>query len=303
MSSGSDLQPVAGVDDESGGDGSVCGGPGDALATRLAQLGRLADRTRQAVLEMVYLAGSGHLGSALSCVDILTVLKFDQMNWRADVPRTDSDVFVLSKGHAVPAWYAVLVVGGELDARLVTTLRALDSPLQGHPDRSRLDLVDVSTGALGQGLSIALGRAQAKRLKHQPSFVYCLAGDGELQEGQIWEAAMYAGVHRLANVVLIVDVNGSQSDGPVDRILSLDPLAAKLESFRWHVQEVDGHSPRALREALIGARADRARPSAILARTVKGYLRPGRVLLDGAHGGVLTAEEFHRACDHLWSGA
>jgi transketolase len=289
VTSGADLGPVSGLNDQ----------PTD----RLPELRRLADQTRQVVLEMVYLAGSGHLGSALSCVDILTVLKFDQMNWRVDVPRTESDVFVLSKGHAVPAWYATLMVSGELDTGLITTLRKIDSPLQGHPDRGRSNLVDVSTGALGQGLSIALGRAQGKRLHGRASVVYCLTGDGELQEGQVWEAVMYAGAHGLANVVLIIDANGRQNDGSVDEILPLQPLAAKLESFRWHVQSVDGHCHRQLRAAIVRARANRTQPSAILARTVKGYLSPGRVVLDGVHNGVLAAEEFRRARHHLWSRA
>jgi transketolase len=256
-------------------------------------LSRLADRCRQLTIEMIYLAGSGHLGSSLSCVDILTVLVCDQMDRR---PGSGGDLFVLSKGHAAPAWYAAMMVTGELDPSLVTTLRTLDSPLQGHPDRSRLGLVAVSTGALGQGLSVALGRAEARRLRGQDSTVYCLLGDGELQEGQVWEAAMYAGARGLGNVVAVVDANGCQNDGPVTMPVAPGPAFSALG---WHVQDVDGHAIGALRTALGAARRTRDRPSVVLARTVKGRLGPGRVLLNGAHSGVLSAEEFNAATAHL----
>jgi len=293
MRSGADLRSTAvpGSMPASADDGD--------LASRLNEIRRLANQSRQVLLKMIYLAGSGHLGSSLSCLDILSVLKFDQMNWRADVPRSESDVFVLSKGHAVPAWYAVLIVSGELDAELVTRLRMIDSPLQGHPDHSRLDLVDVSTGALGQGLSSSLGRAQAKQLKRQDSCVYCLIGDGELQEGQMWEALLYGGAHRLGNVILLVDHNGSQNDGPVDQIMPLQSLAAKFESFRWHVQEIDGHSHAQIRAAIVAARTYPARPSVIIARTRKGFLGRDRVLHDGSNTVVLTADDFEQATGYL----
>jgi transketolase len=275
---------------------------GDVVA-RLDEIRRLANQSRQVLLEMVYQAGSGHVGSSLSCLDILSVLKFDQMNWRADVPRSDSDVFVLSKGHAIPAWYAILIVSGELDADLASRLRTIDSPLQGHPDRSRLDLVDVSTGALGQGLSISLGRAQAKRLKRQESYVHCVVGDGELQEGQVWEALMYGGARRLANVILFVDRNGSQNDGPVDQIMPLDMLAARFESFQWHVQEIDGHSHAQIRAAIIDARRAVTRPSVIIARTRKGFLGRDRVLRGGSNTAVLTADDVEQATAYLRANA
>jgi transketolase len=272
-------------------------------ASTLNRIGELANRCRQVLLEMIYLADSGHVGSSLSCVDILSVLKFDQMDWEAMRSRVDSDVFVLSKGHAVPAWYAALIVSGELDRACVSTLRTLDSELQGHPDRNRCDLVDVSTGALGQGLSIGVGRAEAKRLKGQNSYVYCVVGDGEIQEGQVWEALMYAGVRHVSNLVLFVDYNRSQNDGALDEIMSLHPLSEKIESFRWHVQEVDGHSHAALRDAVIAAKNNGTQPSAIIAYTRKGYLGRDRVLLNGAHGGSLTLEEFEQAIEFLRESA
>ncbi|TDB89164.1 transketolase [Micromonospora fluostatini] len=264
------------------------------LPYRLARIGRLATDVRAVVLEMIHRAGSGHVGSSLSCVDLVSVLKFDQMG-----PAGGGDVFVLSKGHAAPTWYAALMVSGELDRGEIGTLRRIDSRLQGHPDRSRLDLVDVSTGALGQGLSVALGRAQAKRLRGDRSTAYCLSGDGELQEGQMWEAVMYAGASGLSNVVLLVDHNRSQNDGTLDEVLPLHPLAERFRAFHWHVQDVNGHSHLAVRDAVINARAHRLQPSVIIAHTRKGYLGPGEVLLNGAHSGTLTTEVYRDALAYL----
>jgi transketolase len=181
----------------------------------------------------------------------------------------------------------------------VRTLRTLDSPLQGHPDRTRCEFVDVSTGALGQGLSVALGRAQGRALRGSGGHVYCMVGDGECQEGQIWEAAMYAGVRRISNITLVIDSNGRQSDGTVDETVALGPLADKFWSFRWMVQEVDGHSHRALRTALAAARRNETGPCVIIAHTRKGYLGPGRSVLNGAHGGLLEPAELRTALDYL----
>ncbi|GAA2033606.1 transketolase [Catenulispora yoronensis] len=266
---------------------------GSAQDEDLQQVEEASRRMRRLAMEMIHHAGSGHVGSSLSCVDIVAVLRFDQMRWSAS-PR-ERDVFVLSKGHAAPAWYSALIAGGDLDPDLVTELRQLDSPLQGHPDRTRCAFVDVSTGALGQGLSIALGRAQARRGDAADSHVYCLIGDGECQEGQVWEALLYAGARRVDNLTLIVDANGRQSDGLVDDTVSLGPLANKLAAFGWRVVEVDGHSHRELRAALSAARRNRGRPSAVIAHTTKGYLAPGRAALDGAHSGLLDADALDEA--------
>ena len=252
-------------------------------------------------MEMIHHAKSGHIGSSLSCVDILAVLRFDQMRWLPAAP--ERDVFVLSKGHAAPAWYAALIEGGDLDPGLAAGLRTLDSPLQGHPDRTRCEFVDASTGALGQGLSIAVGRAQARGLQPGDTHVYCLVGDGECQEGQVWEALLYAGARRTANLTLIIDANGRQSDGLVDETVQLGPLAEKLAAFHWRVMEVDGHSHRSLREALATARADRSGPCAVIAHTRKGYLAPGRVALDGAHSGLLDPAGLREALDLLGAAA
>lgn len=250
-----------------------------------------ATRCRLVLLEMIHRAGSGHAGSSLSCADIVSVL-------RAEVLAPgDGDVFVLSKGHAVPAWYAALVVAGDLPATAVGTLRELDSPLQGHPDRTRLDRVEVTTGALGQGLSMAVGRALGRRLRGRDSTVYCLLGDGECQEGQVWEAFGFAGARRVAGLVAVVDLNGSQSDGPVDDVLPLHPLPDALRGFGWQVRTVDGHDHAALAAALRDPAPDR--PTAVLARTRKGRLGPGRVLLDGSHSALPTAAEYAAATGYL----
>jgi transketolase len=279
--------------------GTRVAGDAEADKAEADRIGALATRCRLVLLDMIYRAGSGHAGSSLSCVDIISVLKFDQMRGPAGSPPADRDVFVLSKGHAAPAWYAALIVGGDLPASDAGTLRAIDSRLQGHPDRTRLDLVDVSTGALGQGLSMALGRARGKRLKGQDGVVYCMLGDGECQEGQVWEALLYGGVHRVANLVTIIDHNNSQSDGDLDRVLPLRGLPEKLGAFGWHVQEVNGHSHRDLRAAVRAARWDTGRPSVIIAHTRKGWLGGGRTLLDGSHSAVPSAAEYAQAVAFL----
>jgi transketolase len=248
-------------------------------------IARLATQSRLVLLDMIQRADSGHAGSSLSCVDIISVLRFDRMD--------PGDVFVLSKGHAAPAWYAVLIVAGDLPAEEIGTLRALDSRLQGHPDRTRLGLVEVSTGALGQGLSVAVGRALARRLQGRDSTVYCLLGDGECQEGQVWEAFLYAGAHRLTGLVAIIDHNGSQSDGAVDEILPLGSMSEKLRAFGWQVDQVDGHDHGELCAAL--RRREPGLPSAIIANTRKGWLGPGQILLDGSHSDLPAADEYARA--------
>jgi transketolase len=236
-------------------------------------------------------------------MDIVTVLRFHQMDWRGDRTDLGGDVFVLSKGHAVPAWYAALILGGDLPPEEASTLRTMDSRLQGHPDRTRLDLVDVSTGALGQGLSIAIGRAEARRLRGEDSRVYCLVGDGELQEGQIWEALTYSAARSLGNLVLVVDHNKSQNDGKVEDVMPIGALPEKFRAFGWHVQEVDGHSHLAIVDAFATATAHTARPSVIIAHTRKGYLGRDRVLLKGSHSGTLGEEEYIEAIEYLGATA
>ena len=265
----------------------------------IKKIQELSTQVRLTLLEMIHSAQSGHFGSSLSCVDIISVLKFDQMHWQADGDRSESDVFILSKGHAVSAWYAALIVSGEIDSKYIHTLRQLDSPFQGHPDRNYCDWIDVSTGALGQGLSVGLGRAQAKRLKQQKSFVFCIIGDGECQEGQTWEATMYAGFQKISNIILFIDYNNSQGDGKLDEILELNSFSTKYEAFHWHVQEVDGHSHECIRQAVLNAKGNQNQPSVIITHTQKGYLHSNQVLLNGAHSGKLSPEEFETAIASL----
>src|SRR5258705_2447409 len=173
----------------------------------------------------------------------------------------------------------------------------MDSSLQGHPDCPRLGMVDVSTGALGQGLSVAVGRAIGKRLKGENSIVYCLLGDGECQEGQVWEALLYAGARRLTNLVAIIDHNRSQSDGALDDIMPLHPLPEKLRAFGWQVREVNGHSHAELRDALLEREPEG--PRAIVAHTRKGWLGGGEVLLEGSHTDLPSAAEYGRVVSRL----
>jgi transketolase len=191
------------------------------------------------------------------------------MNWSVDTDRAESDVFILSKGHGVPAWYSALIVSKEIDEKYKLELRKIDSPLQGHPDTNKCNWVDASTGALGQGLSMALGRAKAKQLKKQNNYVYCIIGDGECQEGQIWEAFLYAGYQKITNIIVFLDYNKRQNDGYIENILSLEPLSAKLISFNWNVQEIDGHSHYDISNAIETAKNAKNIPSIIIANTKK----------------------------------
>lgn len=249
--------------------------------TRISELTALAQRMRRHILEMIAGAGSGHPGGSLSSVELVTALYFAVM--RLDPGRPDwpeRDRFVLSKGHAAPVLYAALAERGFFPVEELTTLRRLGSRLQGHPDMTKTPGVDASTGSLGQGLSIALGMALAARLDGSPRKVYCLLGDGELQEGQVWEAAMAAAHYQLDNLIACVDYNGVQLDGPLAEIMSVQPLAAKWQAFGWRAVEIDGHDMAAVLAALEGARETRGVPSVIIARTVKGK---GVSFMEGSH--------------------
>lgn len=231
----------------------------------------LCRQVRRDILTMTHAAGSGHPGGSLSAVEILVTLYFDQMHIDPARPEDpDRDRFLLSKGHAAPVLYSVLARRGYFDPALLPTLRQLGSPLQGHPHREKLPGLDCSSGSLGQGLSIANGLALAARRTGRTYRTYCLLGDGEVQEGQIWEAAMTAAHFALDNVCAIVDDNGIQLDGPTREIMDVEPLGAKFAAFGWAVLEVDGHSLSALQDAFRTAQATRGRPTVLLARTVKG---------------------------------
>lgn len=235
------------------------------------ELAAIARRLRRTVIEMITAAGSGHPGGSLSAAEIVVTLFFDVL--RHDPARPDwtgRDRFILSKGHACPILYAAMAEFGYCPAEELKTLRRLGSPYQGHPDVRFIPALEASTGSLGQGLSLGLGMALAARMDDRPSRAYVLLGDGEIQEGQIWEAAMAAGFHRVDNLVAIVDYNRIQLDGFVADILDLEPLADKWRSFGWHVEEVDGHSVVELQKAFAQAAETKGTPTCLLAHTVKG---------------------------------
>ncbi len=237
----------------------------------VAELTEKAREIRRHIVRMVAEAGSGHPGGSLSAADIVTALYFNQMRLdpvRPDWP--DRDRFVLSKGHAAPVLYAALAERGYFPVAELSTLRKLGSRLQGHPDMRKLPGVEMSTGSLGQGLSAANGMALAARLDGRDYRVYALLGDGECQEGQVWEAAMAAAHYALENLTAIVDFNGLQIDGPVSEVMSTEPLPDKWRAFGWHVLEIDGHDFGQILPALEKARSAGGRPTAIVARTVKG---------------------------------
>ena len=226
---------------------------------------------RTSILSMLCEAGSGHPGGSLSAIDIISVLYNKIMNHDPQNPSWDKrDRFILSKGHVCPALYAVLADCGYYDAKELMTLRKYGSILQGHPYMYKTPGLEISSGSLGQGLSIAVGIALAARMNGDGIRTYCLMGDGEMQEGQIWEAIMAAGHYKLDNLCAIVDKNGLQIDGKVEDVMDIDPLADKMRAFKWNVMETDGHDFEALEQSFKNAQQAKGKPTIIIAHTVKG---------------------------------
>jgi transketolase len=249
---------------------------------------------------MLNIARSGHTGGSLSAIDVLTVLYFHAMRHDPSNPAwEDRDRFVLSKGHAAPALYACLAEAGYFSRDDLKTLRRFGSHLQGHPDMNKTPGVEVCTGSLGQGLSQAVGLALAARLQGKSSRVFSLLGDGEVQEGQIWEAAMAAAHFRLDNLCVILDHNGLQIDGEVAKVMNVAPLGPKFLAFNWHVLEVDGHDIQAICRALDDAGQCKERPTMIIARTVKGKGVPFFEHKASYHGVPPSDDELVRALEHL----
>ncbi len=262
-------------------------------------LKKKANKIRKLIIKMLSQAGSGHPGGSLSCVEIITSLYFEVMRHNPKDPSwSDRDRFHLSKGHACPAWYAALAEAGYFEERHLFTLRRLGSILQGHPDR-RTPGVDVASGSLGQGLSVALGMSLALRLDKKESRVYCLMGDGEIQEGNIWEAAMASAHFKVDNLCGIVDYNRFQIDGRVERIMSIEPLVNKWESFGWHVIQVDGHNIEEVLEAFGEAKQMKGKPTVIIAHTVKGKGVSFMEHVVDFHGRAPTQEETKIALKEL----
>lgn len=255
---------------------------------------------RRTILKVITRAGSGHPGGSLSVIDLLTALYFHQLRHNPKDPAwPDRDRVVLSKGHACPALYVVLAECGYFDPDHLWTLRQMGSILQGHPDMLRTPGVDLSTGSLGMGLSAAIGMALAGKRDGRPYRVYAVLGDGECQEGSVWEGAMFAAHYGLDNLVAIVDRNGVQQTGHTEERMRLDPLADKWSAFNWDVAEIDGHDMGAIVSALDRAAIGAGRPHAIVAHTVKGK---GVSFAEGAaayHGKALTEDELARALAEL----
>lgn len=235
------------------------------------ELEKLACKVRMGAIEGVYNAASGHPGGSLSIADIVTYLYFDHMNIDpANPKKEDRDRFVLSKGHTAPALYAALAHRGFFDVELLKTLRKPDSILQGHPSMKYTPGVDMSTGSLGQGISAAVGMALGAKLKNQDYRVYCPLGDGEIQEGQVWEAAMFAGNHDLDNLVAIVDNNNMQIDGSIEEVNSPYPIDEKFAAFGWNVIVINGHDFDEIDAAFSAAKEYKGKPTCIVAKTFKG---------------------------------
>lgn len=242
--------------------------PDPVLTSRLE---RIAAECRIDIIRMLERAGCGHPGGSLSAIDILVTLFFHEMKMDPKNPHWEErDRFVLSKGHGVPALYAVLAHKEAISREELWTLRQVGSRLQGHPDRVLFPWVEASTGSLGQGLSIAQGMALGLRFQGKSSRVFCMIGDGESQEGQIWEAAMSASKFALNNLVVFLDNNNGQIDGYVEEIMDIRPIADKWRAFRWAIHEIDGHDFHQIVRALEKARQEAERPTMIVARTVKG---------------------------------
>lgn len=259
-----------------------------------------ARRFRVQVIKMIYRAQSGHPGGSLSCMDILTALYFHHLRINPQEPAWENrDRFVLSKGHAAPALYVVLAELGYFPKETLFTLRQLGSILQGHPDMRKTPGVEMSTGSLGNGLSVGIGMALGARLARKNYHVYALIGDGEVDEGGIWEAAMAASKYKLDNLTAICDFNRVQLDGPIEEIMPLDPLPEKWEAFNWNVIEMDGHNMGEILDALDKARQVRGRPTVIVAHTVKGK---GVSFMEGKfqwHGNAPNEEEYKIALKEL----
>ena len=259
-----------------------------------------ANEIRKSIIKMVSEAKSGHPGGSLSIADILSVLYFKEMNVDPKDPKAPNrDRFVLSKGHASPAIYAALAEKGYFSKELLPTFRSYGSILQGHPDMKKVPGIDISTGSLGQGLSVANGMALAARMSGQNYRTYVVLGDGEIQEGQIWEAAMTAAHYKLDNVCAILDNNNLQIDGNCDKVKGIEPLDKKWESFGWNVVKIDGHKIESIICGLEAAKACKGKPTILIALTVKGKGVSFMEGVCGFHGVAPNKEETVTALEEL----
>lgn len=270
------------------------------LEEKIKELEAKALKVRRHIIEMVYIAGSGHPGGSLSATDIIIALYFHIMRHDPKNPKwEDRDRFVLSKGHAAPALYATLAEAGYFPTEQLITLRKLGSPLQGHPDMRRVLGVEMSTGSLGQGLSVGNGIALASRLDKKDYRVFVLLGDGETDSGQIWEASMSAVHYKLDNVFAFLDRNGLQIDGPTEKIMRLEPLKEKWKAFGWHVIEINGHNMKEIIKAVEEGEKIKEKPKMIIANTIKGK---GVSFMENSlyfHGKAPNKEQYEKAIKEL----
>ena len=269
-------------------------------ANEKKELQTAACKVRIGIIESTHAAKAGHPGGSLSAAELFTYLYFKEMNVDPKEPhKWDRDRFVLSKGHCAPGLYAALALKGFFPWGDLKTLRHIDSYLQGHPDMKSIPGVDMSTGSLGQGVSAACGMALAAKLQNNPCRVYALLGDGEIQEGQVWEAMMFAHHYKLDNLCAVIDNNGLQIDGPVDQVMSPYPILDKLRAFGWEAAEVDGHDYDALEGVFAQAKTVKGRPFAIVMKTTKGKGVSYMENQAGWHGKAPNDEEYKIAMDEL----
>ncbi len=268
--------------------------------TSVEQLEQIAKQVRKGILEEVYSAASGHPGGSLSIADILTVLYFNEMNIRQEQPNWENrDRLVLSKGHCSPALYSCLANRGFFSVKDLKTFRNINSYLQGHPDKNKIPGVDMTTGSLGQGLSVANGMAIAGKMDKKDYRVYCILGDGEIEEGQIWEAAMAANKYKLDNLCVIVDNNNLQIDGTIEEVMSPYPIDEKFKSFGFQIINIDGHNIDEILKAFEVARTIKGKPTCIIAKTIKGK---GVSFMEGKtewHGKAPNEEQYNLAIAEL----
>ena len=266
----------------------------------IKELQEKAKELRKDIIEMIYRAKSGHPGGSLSIADIMAVLYWKEMNIDSKNPKDEKrDRFVLSKGHAAPVLYASLIEKGYASKELISTLRKWGSPLQGHPDMKKLSGVEMSTGSLGQGLSVANGMALSGKIYNNDYRVYTILGDGELQEGQVWEAAMTSAHYNLDNLVAIIDYNNLQIDGKVSDVMGVSPIADKFKAFNWNVIQIDGHNYEEIIKAFEEARTVKGKPTVIVAKTIKGKGVSFMENNAGFHGAAPNDEEYKKAMEEL----
>ena len=269
----------------------------------IKELTKKAVEIRKGIIEAVYWAQSGHPGGSLSVADILTVLYFNEMNIDEKNPNwEDRDRLVLSKGHCSPALYSCLANRGYLPAEDLKTFRKIDSYLQGHPDKNKVPGVDMTTGSLGQGLSAANGMAIAAKMDNKDYRVYCILGDGEIEEGQIWEAAMTSNKYKLDNLCVIVDNNNLQIDGTIEEVMSSYPIDEKFRSFGFEIIKIDGHDIEEITKAFEVAKNIKGKPTCIIAKTVKGKGISYMENQVGWHGKAPNEEQYKEAIAELEKG-